>query len=161
MGLHRSGIGDTFQGQFPVKDTGEDGFAGIASMKSFPPIATASTTWWQYLATVPRIGLSPIILNNLPMLAASPEIRKARKFPSIPSSQACKNACRKAARSNVLTSKRCLRCIAAFKRANTNAGFAAAKARGVKLGRPVKIEAYRDDVARLRTQGRTGRAIAK
>jgi hypothetical protein len=31
MSLHRSGIGCTFQGQFPVKDTGEDGFAGIAS----------------------------------------------------------------------------------------------------------------------------------
>ena len=35
MGLHRGGICCTFQGQFPVKDTGEDGFAGIAS-KSFP-----------------------------------------------------------------------------------------------------------------------------
>ena len=32
MGLHRGGIGCTFQGQFPVKESGEDGFAGIASM---------------------------------------------------------------------------------------------------------------------------------
>jgi DNA invertase Pin-like site-specific DNA recombinase len=42
-----------------------------------------------------------------------------------------------------------------------NAGMAAAKARGVKLGRPMTIDAHRDDVARLRAQGRTGRAIAK
>jgi DNA invertase Pin-like site-specific DNA recombinase len=42
-----------------------------------------------------------------------------------------------------------------------NAGLAAAKARGVKLGRPVTLGAHREDVARLRAQGRTGRAIAK
>jgi DNA invertase Pin-like site-specific DNA recombinase len=40
-------------------------------------------------------------------------------------------------------------------------GLIAAKARGVRLGRPVKIAAYRDDVNRLRGQGLTGRAIAK
>jgi DNA invertase Pin-like site-specific DNA recombinase len=40
-------------------------------------------------------------------------------------------------------------------------GMAAAKARGVKLGRPVKIDAHRNDVAGLRAQGLTGRAIAK
>jgi sulfatase modifying factor 1 len=28
---------NTYQGQFPVEDTGEDGFAGIAPVKSFPP----------------------------------------------------------------------------------------------------------------------------
>jgi putative DNA-invertase from lambdoid prophage Rac len=42
----------------------------------------------------------------------------------------------------------------------TNEGLAAAKARGVKLGRPEKVSAYREDVARLRAQGRTVRAIA-
>ena len=30
-------MANTFQGRFPVKDTGEDGFAGIAPVKSFPP----------------------------------------------------------------------------------------------------------------------------
>jgi sulfatase modifying factor 1 len=30
-------MANIFQGQFPVKDTGEDGFAGIAPVKSFPP----------------------------------------------------------------------------------------------------------------------------
>jgi formylglycine-generating enzyme len=30
-------MANTFQGQFPSKDTGEDGFAGVAPVKSFPP----------------------------------------------------------------------------------------------------------------------------
>ena len=30
-------MANTFQGEFPVKDTGEDGFAGVAPVKSFPP----------------------------------------------------------------------------------------------------------------------------
>ena len=42
-----------------------------------------------------------------------------------------------------------------------NAGLAAARKQGVKLGRPVTLDAHREDVARLRAQGRTGRAIAK
>jgi hypothetical protein len=32
---------------------------------------------------------------------------------------------------------------------------------GVRLGRPVKIDRYREDVVKLRAQGLTGRAIAK
>ena len=31
--------GEHFSGQFPVKDTGEDGFAGIAPVAQFPPNA--------------------------------------------------------------------------------------------------------------------------
>jgi formylglycine-generating enzyme required for sulfatase activity len=30
-------MANTYQGQFPVKDTGEDGFAGMSPVKSFPP----------------------------------------------------------------------------------------------------------------------------
>ncbi|HYR86511.1 MAG TPA: SUMF1/EgtB/PvdO family nonheme iron enzyme [Terriglobia bacterium] len=30
-------MANTYQGDFPVKDTGEDGFAGIAPVASFPP----------------------------------------------------------------------------------------------------------------------------
>ena len=30
-------MANIFQGQFPVKDTGEDGFAGLSPVKSFPP----------------------------------------------------------------------------------------------------------------------------
>ena len=40
-------------------------------------------------------------------------------------------------------------------------GFAAAKARGIKLGRPRTLDAYREDVARLRAQGLSGRGIAR
>jgi DNA invertase Pin-like site-specific DNA recombinase len=50
------------------------------------------------------------------------------------------------------------RCVAVER---ISAGLAAAKARGVKLGRPTTVNAHREDVARLRAQGRTGRAIAK
>ena len=42
-----------------------------------------------------------------------------------------------------------------------NAGLAAAKAKGVRLGRPPTLENHRAEVARLRTEGLTGRAIAK
>src|SRR5262249_14845238 len=37
--LHLGGkfMANTFQGQFPVKDSGEDGFAGIAPVAQFPP----------------------------------------------------------------------------------------------------------------------------
>ena len=42
-----------------------------------------------------------------------------------------------------------------------NAGLAAAKARGVRLGRPPRLEVHRAEVARLRAEGLTGRAIAK
>ena len=30
-------MANTYQGQFPIEETGEDGFAGIAPVKSFPP----------------------------------------------------------------------------------------------------------------------------
>jgi DNA invertase Pin-like site-specific DNA recombinase len=43
----------------------------------------------------------------------------------------------------------------------TNAGLNAARRRGGKLGRPTTVNAHREDVARLRAQGRTGRSIAK
>jgi DNA invertase Pin-like site-specific DNA recombinase len=42
-----------------------------------------------------------------------------------------------------------------------NAGLAAARRRGIKLGRPATLDAHRENVARLRAKGMTGRAIAK
>jgi DNA invertase Pin-like site-specific DNA recombinase len=42
-----------------------------------------------------------------------------------------------------------------------NEGLAAAKARGVRLGRPETVNAHREDVARLRALGLSGRAISK
>ena len=46
-------------------------------------------------------------------------------------------------------------------RERVNDGIAAAKARGVRFGRPVTRDVHRDDIARLRAQGMTGRGIAK
>jgi DNA invertase Pin-like site-specific DNA recombinase len=46
-------------------------------------------------------------------------------------------------------------------RQGINEGLAHAKARGVRLGRPTKVNAYCDDVARLRARGLTDRSIAK
>ena len=45
-------------------------------------------------------------------------------------------------------------------RERVNAGLAAAKKKGVRLGRPATLDAHREDIARLRAIGRTGRAIA-
>ena len=41
-----------------------------------------------------------------------------------------------------------------------NSGIAAAKARNVRFGRPVTRDVHRNDIARLRAQGKSGRAIA-
>jgi DNA invertase Pin-like site-specific DNA recombinase len=45
-------------------------------------------------------------------------------------------------------------------RERVNAGLAAAKKKGVRFGRPATLDAHRDDIARLRAMGKTGRAIA-
>jgi len=45
-------------------------------------------------------------------------------------------------------------------RERTRAGLKVAQARGVRLGRPVTLEPHREAIAKLRAQGRTGRAIA-
>ena len=84
---------------------------------------------WQYAAVV-----SPDYFKQLANALSVVRNPQGAKIPFDPSSQACKNACRKAARSCVLTSE-VLECVAAFKPANINAGLSAAKARGVKLGR--------------------------
>ena len=93
VSLHRGGIAASpFRGRFPVKDTSEDDFAGIASIVR--PVATASMTWLATSGNMQRWS-HPIILNNLPMLSASSEIRKARKFPSIPRARRVKTRAEK------------------------------------------------------------------
>jgi DNA invertase Pin-like site-specific DNA recombinase len=46
-------------------------------------------------------------------------------------------------------------------RERVSAGIARAKARSVKFGRPMTIDAHREGVAALRARGHSGRAIAK
>jgi putative DNA-invertase from lambdoid prophage Rac len=45
-------------------------------------------------------------------------------------------------------------------RERTRAGLKVARAKGVRFGRPATLDAHRDDIARLRAMGKTGRAIA-
>ena len=44
---------------------------------------------------------------------------------------------------------------------SSRAGLAAARKRGIRLGRPQTVNAHRGNVAKLRARGLTGRAIAK
>ena len=46
-------------------------------------------------------------------------------------------------------------------RERVNSGLAMARAKGVRLGRPPSLKRHRAKVARLRTEGLSGRAIAK
>ena len=50
---------------------------------------------------------------------------------------------------------------AAIASERTTHGLARAKRRGVRLGRPRILDAYREDVARLRARGLSGRAIGR
>ena len=49
-------MANTWQGKFPVKDTGEDGYAGIARVLTSHRTATASTIWPAMLGNGAAIG---------------------------------------------------------------------------------------------------------
>jgi hypothetical protein len=64
-------MANAYQGQFPIKDTGDDGFAGIAPTKSFPPNAYGlydmAGNVWQRLVS-PRL-----LSRSLPSSAVLPQ----------------------------------------------------------------------------------------
>ena len=59
-------MANIYQGQFPVKDTGEDGFTGIAPVANrFPQMPTASTTWRATSGSGAAIGIARTISQQL------------------------------------------------------------------------------------------------
>ena len=87
-------MANTYQGQFPIKDTGEDGFAGIAPVAKFPPNGyglydMAGNVWqwmrrlvsarllratgrrWRHRAQSAGAGRTPTIPTNRPRRRAT------------------------------------------------------------------------------------------
>jgi len=87
-------MANTYLGQFPVKDTGEDDFAGTSPVGSFPEdgygLYDMAGNVWPGAAT----GITPIISNTVPRTATSRETRKAPKCHSIPTSRQRKRSIR-------------------------------------------------------------------
>jgi formylglycine-generating enzyme len=88
-------MANTYQGVFPVKDAGEDGFPGIAPVKSFPHNGYGL---YDMAGNGAATGIAPIISDNLPRTPQSRETRKARECHSIPTSRQRKSAFKKAVR---------------------------------------------------------------
>jgi len=93
-------MANTWQGQFPVKDTGEDGFPGLAPVKSFSgPTGTALYDMaGKCLAMDQRLYRA----DYFKQLAEAVESRATRKVPpppSIPPNRRKRNVCTKAAHS--------------------------------------------------------------
>jgi formylglycine-generating enzyme len=61
---HGKWMANTWQGKFPVKDTGEDGFAGIAPVKSFPPNGYGLYDMAEMFGNGAAIGIDPTITRS-------------------------------------------------------------------------------------------------
>ena len=83
-------MGNTFQGHFPVKDTGADAYAGSLRSRNFRPINTVSTIWREMCGNGQVTGIVPTITSNWPSQDLWREIREGPMHPSIPKSRAKK-----------------------------------------------------------------------
>ena len=97
-------MANTWQGKFPVKDAGDDGFAGLAPVKSFPPnryglYDMAGNVFGNGAAT----GIVRITARRSLRQAASPSIRKVPIHHSTQPNPTRKNAFIAAARFSATT----------------------------------------------------------
>ena len=86
-------MANTYQGQFPVKDAGEDGFAGLAPVGSFPRTAMDCMTWLAMFGSGAAIGIGPIITPNWPKPVRLSGIRRVPKRRLIRPSRRRRNVC--------------------------------------------------------------------
>ncbi len=91
-------MANIWQGQFPVSDTADDGFAGIAPAGRFPPMATASTTWPAMSGNGARIGIAQMPIPTRPRGGWLATLRGPRAALT-PPSRGKPNACIEVARS--------------------------------------------------------------
>jgi sulfatase modifying factor 1 len=69
-------MANTWQGLFPVTDTGEDGFVGTSPVKSFRRTAMGSMTWLEMSGNGAAIGTGSMLLQSSParMCAGTREV---------------------------------------------------------------------------------------
>ncbi len=86
-------LANIFQGVFPAKDTGADGFVGAAPVAQFPPNAYGlydiSGNVWSGAA----IGITTITINRWPRRLALSITPKVHRIPLIQPNQESRNAC--------------------------------------------------------------------
>ena len=79
--------GQHYQGHFPDRDSGHDGFAGIARWGSFRRTATGCTTWRATCGSGAATGIAPTLRGSSPRRACRPQPAGAGRRRSTPPSR--------------------------------------------------------------------------